>query len=75
MPTDDKNLVVMNFAPDKPEITLPAKELLKGAIDASPVGSPDHDFFAFLTGVIGQKIILQTGIVPASVPIRVVELQ
>ena len=45
------------------------------AIDASPVGSPDHDFFAFLTGVIGQKIILQTGIVPASVPIRVVELQ
>ena len=35
MPTDDKNLVVMNFAPDKPEITLPAKELLKGAIDAA----------------------------------------
>ena len=45
------------------------------AIDASPVGSPYHDFFAFLTGVIGQKIILQTGIVPASVPIRMVELQ
>lgn len=45
------------------------------AIDASPVGSPDHDFYAFLTGVIGQKIILQTGIVPASVPIRMVELQ
>lgn len=45
------------------------------AIDASPNGSPDHDFFVFITSAIGQKIILQTGIVPASVPVRTVELQ
>jgi len=44
------------------------------AIDASPLGSHDHDFFVFLTGSIGQKIILQTGISPASVPIRIVDV-
>lgn len=44
------------------------------AIDASASGTLDHGFFSFLTGVIGQKIILQTGIVPASAPVRTVEL-
>ncbi len=44
------------------------------AIDASPLGSHDHDFFTFITGSIGQKIILQTGISPGSVPVRIVNL-
>lgn len=44
------------------------------AIDASPLGTIDHDFFVFLTGSIGQKIILQTGISPAAVPVRIVNL-
>ncbi len=43
------------------------------AIDASAGGTLDHGFFSFLTGVIGQKIILQTGVVPAAEPVRVVE--
>jgi phosphate transport system substrate-binding protein len=45
------------------------------AIDASYNGTLDHGFFAFLTGVIGQKIILQTGILPAAEPVRYVEVQ
>lgn len=45
------------------------------AIDASPLGTLDHNFFVFLTGSIGQKIILQTGISPAAVPVRIVNLQ
>ena len=44
------------------------------AIDASVLGTHDHDFFTFLTGSIGQKIILQTGISPGSVPVRIVNL-
>lgn len=44
------------------------------AIDASPLGTVDHDFFVFLTGSIGQKIILQTGISPAAVPVRIVNV-
>ena len=44
------------------------------AIDASPLGTLDHDFFVFLTGSIGQKIILQTGISPAAVPVRIVNV-
>jgi len=44
------------------------------AIDASYNGMLDHGFFTFLTGVIGQKIILQTGILPAAEPVRTVEL-
>ena len=43
------------------------------AIDASAGGTLDHGFFSFLTGVIGQKIILQTGILPAAEPVRYVE--
>ena len=45
------------------------------AVDASYNGLLDHGFFTFLTGVIGQKIILQTGILPAAEPIRTVEVQ
>ncbi len=44
------------------------------AIDASYNGTLDHGFYAFLTGVIGQKIILQTGILPAAEPVRYVEV-
>lgn len=43
------------------------------AIDTSAGGTLDHGFFSFLTGVIGQKIILQTGILPAAEPVRYVE--
>ncbi len=45
------------------------------AIDASYNGMLDHGFFTFLTGVIGQKIILQTGILPAAEPVRYVEVE
>ena len=45
------------------------------AVDASYNGTLEHGFFTFLTGVIGQKIILQTGILPASEPVRYVEVQ
>ena len=45
------------------------------AIDASRGGMLDHGFYTFLTGVIGQKIILQTGILPAAEPVRYVEVE
>ena len=45
------------------------------AIDASPLGTIDHSFYVFLTGTIGQKIILQTGIMPGAEPVRTVEVQ
>ncbi len=45
------------------------------AIDASPTGTLDHGFYAFLTGAIGQKIILQTGVMPAAEPVRTVEVR
>ena len=45
------------------------------AIDASYLGSLEHGFYAFLTGVIGQKIILQTGVLPAAEPVRYVEVE
>ena len=44
------------------------------AIDVSYNGMLDHGFFTFLTGAIGQKIILQTGILPAAEPVRTVEV-
>ncbi|MDO4510410.1 MAG: substrate-binding domain-containing protein [Bacteroidales bacterium] len=44
------------------------------AIDAAHPGMPAHQFFVFLTGVIGQKIILQTGIMPGAEPVRVVDV-
>lgn len=45
------------------------------AIDAAPLGSVAHSFYVFLTGAIGQKIILQTGVMPAAEPVRIVQLQ
>ncbi len=45
------------------------------AVDASYNGTLDHGFFTFLTGVIGQKIILQTGVLPAAEPVRYVEVE
>lgn len=45
------------------------------AIDASLLGTIDHSFFVFLTGTIGQKIILQTGIMPGAEPVRTVEAE
>ncbi len=45
------------------------------AIDAAPLGTIDHSFFTFLTGTIGQKIILQTGIMPGAEPVRAVEVE
>ena len=44
------------------------------AIDAAYPGSPSHQFFVFLTGVIGQKIILQTGVMPGAEPVRIVDV-
>ena len=44
------------------------------AIDASANGTLDHGFFCFLTSPIGQKIILQTGVLPAAEPVRMVEV-
>ncbi len=45
------------------------------AISIAPNGSLAHGFYSFLTGVIGQKIILGTGILPARVPQRNVSLE
>ncbi|MBR5102253.1 MAG: substrate-binding domain-containing protein [Muribaculaceae bacterium] len=45
------------------------------AIDASPLGTLEHSLFVFLTSNDGQKIILQTGIMPGNVPVRIVEVQ
>ncbi len=45
------------------------------AIDASLLGTIDHSFFTFLTGTVGQKIILQTGIMPGAEPVRAVEVE
>ena len=44
------------------------------AIDASAAGTLDHGFYSFLTGVIGQKIILQTGVLPGAEPVRMVDV-
>lgn len=44
------------------------------AITTAPGGSLSHGFFTFLTGFVSQKIILGTGILPANIPLRKVEL-
>lgn len=44
------------------------------AVSIAPRGSLSHGFLSFITGVIGQKIILQTGVVPAIIQPRVVEV-
>lgn len=45
------------------------------AITTSPNGSLAHGFYSFLTGFIGQKIILNTGVMPATVHPRMVSLE
>lgn len=44
------------------------------AICASPRGSLSHGFFSFLTGFVGQKIIMKTGILPSIIPTRVINI-
>ncbi|MDE6694016.1 MAG: substrate-binding domain-containing protein [Muribaculaceae bacterium] len=43
-------------------------------ITVSPSGSPAGGFFSFVTGHIGQKLIMKTGVLPARMQINVVEL-
>ncbi len=43
-------------------------------ISSGANGSLSHGFFSFVTSVIGQKIIQQTGIMPAAIQPRIVEL-
>lgn len=38
------------------------------AICTSPVGTPQHAFCRFMTSIPGQKVILNTGVMPANVP-------
>lgn len=40
----------------------------------TPTGTLAHGFFSFLTGPIGQKIILNTGVMPAIMRNRIVEI-
>lgn len=44
------------------------------AISTSQGGSVTHGFYAFLTGFIGQKIIMKTGILPSVIHPRMVNL-
>lgn len=43
-------------------------------ITVSPSGSPAGGFFSFVTGHIGQKLIMKTGVLPARMQVRVAEL-
>lgn len=43
-------------------------------ITVSPSGSPAGGFFSFVTGHVGQKLIMKTGVLPARMQINVVEL-
>ena len=55
MPTDDKNLVVINFAPDKPEVVLPTKDVLMGAINAAQAA----DLEAYVDNVKDEPLITE----------------
>ncbi|MDD6007592.1 MAG: phosphate ABC transporter substrate-binding protein, partial [Bacteroidales bacterium] len=44
------------------------------AICAGVMGSLPHGFFSFVTGFNGQKIIQQTGVLPATIQPRMVNL-
>ncbi|MCM1319695.1 MAG: substrate-binding domain-containing protein [Muribaculaceae bacterium] len=44
-------------------------------ISTAANNSVGHSFYSFVTGFIGQKILLMTGILPYQVPTRVIELQ
>lgn len=43
-------------------------------ITISPSGSPGAGFYSFVTGYVGQKLIMKTGVLPARMNINVVEL-
>ena len=55
MPTNDSNLVVMNFNPDKEGVVLPTKEALKGAIDAAQAAKLD----AYVDNVKNEPLIAE----------------
>jgi phosphate transport system substrate-binding protein len=44
-------------------------------ISTAPAGTPGHSFLAFITGFIGQKIIQNTGILPAVIQPRLVSIE
>lgn len=44
-------------------------------VTTTPGGTVGHRFFSFVTGFQGQKIIMSTGILPATVTPRMVEVQ
>lgn len=44
------------------------------ATSTAPVGTITHGFFTFITGYIGQKIIQRTGVLPAVIQPRMVNL-
>lgn len=43
-------------------------------IISAPNGTLEHGFYSFVTGFIGQKIILKTGIMPAVIQPQIVEI-
>ena len=55
MPTNDSNLVVMNFNPDKEGVVLPTKETLKGAIDAAQAAKLE----AYVDNVKNEPLIAE----------------
>lgn len=55
MPTNDSNLVVMNFNPDKEGVVLPTKEALKGAIDAAQAAKLE----AYVDNVKNEPLIAE----------------
>ena len=59
MPTDDKNLVVLDFVPDKEGVVLPTKEALMGAIDAAQAANLE----AYVDNVKDEPLITE---MPAS---------
>ena len=55
MPTNDSNLVVMNFSPDKEGVVLPTKDALKGAIDAAQAAKLE----AYVDNVKNEPLIAE----------------
>lgn len=43
-------------------------------VTVSPGGSPGSGFYSFVTGYVGQKLIMSTGVMPARMNINIVEL-
>lgn len=44
-------------------------------ITTAPTGSAGGKFFSFVTGYVGQKLLMKTGILPARMPVNVVTLE